>query len=64
MKIAVLGSGNGAHAVAFEWAIDPSPGCRFANRCPEARLECTGKDFSLNEITSNHFVSCPFVING
>lgn len=41
--------------------IDPSPGCRFANRCPEARSECTGTDFVLEEVSPNHFVACPFV---
>lgn len=38
--------------------IDPSPGCRFAGRCPYAKKECVGKDIPLKEISKGHFVSC------
>ncbi|MDY3282516.1 ABC transporter ATP-binding protein [Dysosmobacter sp.] len=38
--------------------INPKPGCRFAGRCPCAKLECTAGDLSLNEVSKDHFVSC------
>ncbi len=38
--------------------IDPSPGCRFAGRCPYAKNECVAGDIPLKEISSGHFVSC------
>ncbi len=38
--------------------IDPSPGCRFAARCPYVKEECTGSDIPLREVAPGHFVSC------
>ena len=38
--------------------INPSPGCRFASRCPHARQECTGRDLPLEEVAPNHYVAC------
>ena len=38
--------------------INPSPGCRFAPRCPYATDQCRNTDPSLQEIRSDHFVSC------
>ncbi len=37
--------------------INPSPGCRFAPRCPYACERCNEKQ-ELKEILPNHFVSC------
>lgn len=37
--------------------IDPSPGCRFAARCPHATDACRQQQ-RLEEVTPNHFVSC------
>ena len=37
--------------------INPAPGCRFAPRCPYASEECKNPQ-KLNEINTNHFVSC------
>ena len=38
--------------------IDPKPGCRFANRCPYAKEECTSGSIALKEVESGHFVAC------
>ncbi len=38
--------------------IDPTPGCRFAVRCPERTEACVGKDIPLIEYSPNHFVAC------
>ena len=38
--------------------IDPKPGCRFANRCPEAAERCRAADLPLIERESGHFVAC------
>ncbi len=38
--------------------IDPKPGCRFANRCPFAKEECTSGSIALKEVESEHFVAC------
>lgn len=39
--------------------INPSPGCRFAQRCPYCFEECTLRDIEFREISDGHFVSCP-----
>ena len=38
--------------------IDPTPGCRFAPRCPFCTEACTGRDFPLTEVEPGHFVAC------
>jgi len=38
--------------------IAPKPGCRFANRCPFAKPECTGEVIPLKEVSEGHFISC------
>jgi len=38
--------------------INPKPGCRFAQRCPYVREDCTGEDIPFVEVKPNHFVSC------
>lgn len=38
--------------------INPTPGCRFAPRCPFVKDACTGRDLELKEISPNHFVAC------
>lgn len=38
--------------------INPKPGCRFADRCPHCTKECTEREYSLREVSPNHFVSC------
>lgn len=38
--------------------INPSPGCRFAPRCPYATPACSKPDLPLVEVEPNHFVSC------
>lgn len=40
--------------------IEPKPGCRFAPRCTFATELCTSETPELQEITSGHFVACPF----
>lgn len=37
--------------------INPKPGCRFAQRCPYATVECS-KPLTLQEVRQGHFVSC------
>lgn len=41
--------------------IDPQLGCRFAPRCSHSNPMCVGKDVELQEVSSNHFVACPYV---
>ena len=43
--------------------IDPEPGCRFSPRCPFSQPSCMGEEFPLNEVSPNHFVSCPVMEN-
>lgn len=38
--------------------IEPKPGCRFANRCPDASEACRGRDIPLKEVETGHFVAC------
>lgn len=38
--------------------INPSPGCRFAVRCPEAVKECRQPGLALREVETGHFVAC------
>lgn len=38
--------------------INPSPGCRFAPRCPKATEQCTTCNPTLKNMGSDHFVSC------
>ncbi len=38
--------------------INPSPGCRFAPRCPYRMDKCDNIDPELVEIEKDHFVSC------
>ena len=46
--------------------IDPTPGCRFANRCPYAQEVCSTTTPQLVQVRENHLVACHFVkeING
>ncbi len=41
--------------------INPEKGCRFAPRCMYSNSNCVGTDIPLNEISSNHFVACPYM---
>lgn len=41
--------------------INPSPGCRFAPRCPYAKEVCFQKNPELQERGKEHFVACHFV---
>lgn len=41
--------------------INPVPGCRFAARCPYAKEGCTGENFSLKELGTEHYVACPYI---
>jgi peptide/nickel transport system ATP-binding protein len=38
--------------------INPKPGCRFANRCPNVSDRCLQQDPPLKEIAHNHMVAC------
>jgi oligopeptide/dipeptide ABC transporter ATP-binding protein len=38
--------------------INPKPGCRFAPRCDFVSEKCSKEDIPLQEVSSNHFVSC------
>ncbi|WNX83475.1 ATP-binding cassette domain-containing protein [Agathobaculum sp. NTUH-O15-33] len=38
--------------------INPSPGCRFAPRCPKATKKCTACNPALKNMGSDHWVSC------
>lgn len=39
-------------------AINPSPGCRFAPRCPESMPECRDIMPKLREVAPSHLVAC------
>ena len=41
--------------------VDPKPGCRFANRCPYAKEDCSTRQPELEEVLPNHFVACHYV---
>jgi peptide/nickel transport system ATP-binding protein len=43
--------------------IDPEPGCRFAPRCTYVQPSCSGKELELSEVSPNHFVACPVMVN-
>lgn len=43
--------------------INPKPGCRFANRCPFAKEECTLGNIPLVETESGHYVACTLHID-
>ncbi len=38
--------------------INPTPGCRFAPRCPYASDECKCADIPLTEVSKGHYVAC------
>lgn len=38
--------------------INPTPGCRFAPRCPIATGECTKANVMQKEVEKDHFVAC------
>ena len=38
--------------------VNPKAGCRFAPRCELCSEKCLEQDFSLKEVSSNHFVAC------
>ena len=38
--------------------IDPKPGCRFAQRCPQAEDGCREAGCELREVSPGHFVAC------
>lgn len=38
--------------------INPSPGCRFAQRCPLADESCAGDALELREVSAGHHVLC------
>ena len=40
--------------------INPAPGCRFINRCPNACEKCK-EDIPLKEFSAGHFVACHLV---
>ena len=39
-------------------AVDPPPGCRFANRCPYAMDVCRQEDPSVKDVGGGHLVAC------
>ncbi len=39
-------------------AVDPPPGCRFANRCPYAMDICRQEDPSVKDVGRHHLVAC------
>jgi peptide/nickel transport system ATP-binding protein len=39
-------------------AVDPPPGCRFAQRCPYAEEKCREMDPPLKEVGRGHFAAC------
>jgi len=49
---------GGAHSVPRLGAYPR--GCRFAPRCPLARLECSESEPDLAEVATRHQVRCPF----
>lgn len=38
--------------------IDPKPGCRFVDRCPQATDKCRKETPTLREVKPGHFVAC------
>ena len=40
--------------------LRPPAGCRFSNRCPQARGECSGISGDLIRVSDTHFVACPY----
>jgi peptide/nickel transport system ATP-binding protein len=40
--------------------VNPSPGCRFASRCPYAKERCFSEQPELREPLPKHFVACHF----
>ncbi len=42
--------------------INPKPGCRFADRCPQATSRCREAGLELREISPGHFAAC-FMLN-
>lgn len=38
--------------------INPTPGCRFASRCPQASPGCVGKNVALKNVSNDHQVAC------
>lgn len=38
--------------------VDPSPGCRFASRCPRVRQSCREGDIDIVEVSRGHKVRC------
>lgn len=38
--------------------INPTPGCRFKNRCPNVKCKCGEKKLELIEVIPRHFVAC------
>lgn len=38
--------------------IEPPPGCRFADRCPEVLDVCRSRNISETKINEEHYVSC------
>jgi oligopeptide transport system ATP-binding protein len=46
--------------------INPTPGCRFATRCPYAKDNCHTETPEIVEVQKDHFVACHYVdeING
>ena len=51
-------SGGGVIQGELTSPINPAPGCRFAKRCPNACVSCTGKNFKLKEVLPDHYVAC------
>lgn len=43
--------------------VNPKPGCRFAARCPFAAEQCHKESMELREVTSGHWVACPYAVN-
>lgn len=40
--------------------LRPPTGCRFHNRCPNARPECAQNQCTLQAVSQTHFVACPY----
>ena len=38
--------------------INPKPGCRFSDRCPNARADCNGQNIELRTLAPGHQVAC------
>lgn len=41
--------------------INPTSQCRFAPRCPYGEANCSGQEYSLIEVSPNHFVACEMI---